>query len=72
MKTSQERQKEFESDLKELLKKYDAEIELQEVNSHNYMRGEDRMIAYLKSKYDNEGNCIEEWTEINLGRCLFV
>jgi hypothetical protein len=57
----------FLSDLKALLKKYNAEITCADHYQGYPECGEDvRMTVEIPSKYDS-GELIQEWTEIDLG-----
>jgi hypothetical protein len=67
MITSEERIKEFEKDLKELLAKHDAEISLEEEPHRPWMRGEDRMVVTMMNKFDDL-ECTHEYAELILGR----
>jgi hypothetical protein len=67
MKTAEERKQEFEKDLKELLAKHDAEISLEEENSHGWERGPERMVVTMMNKFDENG-CTHEYAELILGR----
>jgi len=58
----------FKKDLDELLRKYDAEIGVEERGTIHYERGLEDIIVYIQAKYDKDGNCIAEWAEVNLGR----
>ena len=70
METKEQRKEEFLKDLKELLKKHDADIQLEEINYRAYMGGDWVMTAYLDSEYDAEYDCLKEYTEINLGNYI--
>lgn len=57
----------FLSDLKALLKKYNAEITCADHYQGYPECGEDvRMTVEIPSKYDESGNTLREWTEIDL------
>ena len=71
MKTSDELEKAFKHDLRELLNKYDAELEA----ADHYMGypecGEDiRMTVTIPAIYI-DGTCIREHTEIDFGRWIY-
>lgn len=70
MKTKEQVTAEFKADLAELLKKYSrddwaAEICLNETSRSFYSTY--NIEAYIPSLYDENGDCIREYTEINLG-----
>lgn len=57
----------FKKELVELLKKYDSEIEI--VNLEGCYDVDDTMEVYIPGVFDKEGNCIAESATIDLGRC---
>jgi DNA polymerase II small subunit/DNA polymerase delta subunit B len=62
----------FKKELSELLKKYKAEIELEEETSGNaYIRGQDQMVVTFESEYDKNNNLIRSSQEVVLGRWLY-
>ena len=61
--------RQFKADLKSLLIKYKAEINLEEQHPGiSYERGLDDIVIDIDAVYDNDHNCLVEATEINLGR----
>lgn len=71
MKTKQQVEKEFRQDLFDLLKKWKAEVEAEDHYGGYPECGEDvRMTVTVPAEYDKEGNTLQEWTEIDLGRWL--
>ena len=65
-KTSREVAIQFKSDLAELLKKYNTEIEVVDI-SCTYESSE-VMKVYIPAIWDKDGNCIAESAEIDLGK----
>jgi hypothetical protein len=74
METKEQRTEAFLKDLKEVLKKHDAEICVEEINYRAYMGGDWVMGVILNSEYDNDPKhdyeCFKEYTEINLGNYI--
>lgn len=69
MKTSQEIEKEFRKELNDLLKKYHAKLEAEDHYSGYPECGEDvRMTIHIDSVWSEEGDIIQEYTEIDLGQ----
>ena len=66
MGKSKERAMQFEKELKALLKKWDTEIEMEEIY-RGYTGPEYSMKVYIPSIWDKDGNCIAESAEIDLG-----
>ena len=65
MEEAKDRAIQFEKELKALLKKWDTAIEIEDVGigySPDYV-----MKCYIDSIY-KDGDCIAEYTEIDLGR----
>jgi len=55
----------FKTELKALLKKWNTEIQLEDIGrdwSSDYV-----MKCYIDAIYE-DGDCIAEWTEVDLGR----
>jgi len=71
METKEQRTEVFIKDLKELLKKHNAEILVEEINHKAYMGGDWVMGVVLNGEYDTDPthnyDCLKEYTEINLG-----
>lgn len=68
MLTKEKVTKAFMKDLRNLLKKYDAEIEAEDHFPGYPESGEDiRMTVTIDGLYDEDGNKLREMTEINLG-----
>ena len=68
-KTSQEIEKEFRKELLELLEKYHAKIESEDHYQGYPECGEDvRMTVYIDSIWSEDGDNIQEYTEIDLGQ----
>jgi hypothetical protein len=68
MQTAQQVEEEFKKDLRALLDKYrgknfEAQIE---INSRQYGIG-DTIYVMIPSIYDDEGNTLREYCEVNLG-----
>jgi len=62
---AKDRAMQFKAELKALLKKWNTEIELEDIGrdwSSNYV-----MKCYIDAIYE-DGDCIAEWTEVDLGR----
>lgn len=59
--------KQFQDELKALLKKYDAEIELEET-SRGYCSSNYTIKVWAYSKYDNDGNMIQDTIDLDLGK----
>ena len=69
MKTKEEITKEFTEELKDLLKKYDAEIEAEDHFQGYSDEGSDiRIEVSIPSKYDENNEIISEYTVIDLGK----
>ena len=66
MEESKNRAMRFEKELKALLRKYDTEIEMEEIY-RGYTGSEYSMKVYLPAIWDKEGVCIAETAEIDLG-----
>lgn len=65
MKTAKEIQNEFKKELSEFLKKWDTNIELENIGtgwSDEYV-----MICYINGVYNSDGECLSEFTEVKLG-----
>lgn len=58
--------KQFENELKALLAKYDAQIELEET-SRGYCGSDYTITVFAYAKWDNEGNMIQDTIELDLG-----
>lgn len=56
----------FKKELAELLKKYNAEIEV--VNNGYGYHIDEVMEVYIPAVYDKDGNCVAESAEIKLGK----
>lgn len=68
MKTSQEITGEFKTKLRTLLAEYGAELSAKDHWTGYAECGEDvRMTVEIPSIYDKDGNCLREWTDIDLG-----
>lgn len=64
---AKDRAMQFEKELKALLKKWNTEIELEDIGrdwSSEYV-----MKCYIDATY-KDGDCIAEFTEVNLGRYI--
>jgi len=65
MKTAKERQDNFMEDLRALLKKHQAELEItDDRQSYGMHRGV--MNVSMDAIYDDDGNVIAEWCDFNL------
>ena len=68
MQTKQQVEAEFKAKLAALLAEYGTEIEAKDYYTGYAECGEDiRMMVYVDGIYDNDGNCLREFTEIDLG-----
>lgn len=68
MKTKEEYAEDFHYDLRQLLKKYHAEIQAEDHWTGYAELGSDiRMTAYISGAWDSDGNPTRHYTEINLG-----
>jgi len=68
MKTSEQVEEEFKSDLRDFLKKWGADIEASDHFTGYSECGEDiRVTVTLSGIYTTEGECIREYAEIDLG-----
>jgi hypothetical protein len=65
MKDSKDRGKQFETELKALLKKYNTEIEIEDVGYGWHISNV--MKVYIPSIYDKDGEAIAEGADIVLG-----
>lgn len=66
MLTSKEREESFRKDLKELLNKYDAELEITD-DGRPYGMHSGIVIVLMNSEYDNSSyECTKEYTEFVL------
>ena len=69
MKTEEEITAEFTAELQALLNKYKATLSADDHYPGYAECGEDiRMTVEISSVYDADHNCVQEWTDINLGR----
>lgn len=66
MQESKDRAMQFEKELKALLKKWNTEIEMEEI-SRGYQGCEYSMKVYIPAIWDEDGGCIAESAEIDLG-----
>ena len=66
MELAENRAIQFKKELAELLKKWNTELEMVEI-SRGYGGSEYSMQIDIPAVYDEECNCIAEWTEIDLG-----
>lgn len=63
-----DRKENFKSELKELLKKYHAELSVEEIG-----RGDFKMIATFEAVISDDGNeLLETYDELNLGKYVYV
>lgn len=67
MITAEERAHMFKEELKEFLKKWETELEIE----HDYWTDEPTMKVYLQGKFDSDNECLAEFTEVNLGRYVY-
>jgi len=65
MKNQETVAKEFKADLKALLKKYRASIEIQDTGRSFYSR--QIMMVSIDGVYDENGECISDYTSVDLG-----
>jgi hypothetical protein len=65
------RLEDFEKELKELLRKYDAEIETEERGEHGYARGVEHIVVNFNAKYDKKGEPLNTFCDLDLGRCIY-
>lgn len=66
MQESKERAMQFEKELKTLLKKWNTEIEMEEIH-RSYAGCEYSMKVYIPAIWDKDGDCIAESADIDLG-----
>jgi hypothetical protein len=72
MKTKQDVEKAFRTELQALLDKYGAEIEAEDHFMGYAECGEDvRITVDIPGIWDEKGNTVREWTSIDLGRIIF-
>ena len=71
MKEAKEVAKEFKHELLLLMKKYKAIIELEDLpTKHAYSVPDKTIKVYIPADYREDGKCLAEWTEIDLGNYL--
>ena len=58
--------KQFQDELKALLAKYDAELELEET-SRSYYGSSYSITVWAYAKWDKEGNMTQDTIDLNLG-----
>lgn len=69
MKTKEQLEQEFRSDLQDLLNKYGAELSAEDHFQGYPECGENvLMTVMIPEKFEENGECIQPYTEINLGR----
>ena len=66
MISSKERATQFKNELKELLKKWNTEIALQQVENSKAYYKDKEMVVYLEAIYENN-DCVAEFAEIKFG-----
>ena len=72
MKTSHKVSEDFRRELQSLLDKYNAELEASDHWTGYAECGQDiRMIATIPAIYNENHDCTQEWTEVDLGNILF-
>lgn len=70
-KEAKEVARQFKDELNELLKRHKATIELEDLpTKHAYSVPEKTIKAYIPADYREDGKCLAEWTEIDLGNYL--
>ena len=70
MKEAKEVARQFEEELKALLKKHKATIELEDLSTKYAYSVPDKTIkVYIDAVY-KDGDCLAEFTEIDLGRYI--
>jgi hypothetical protein len=73
IQTSEDVAESFKKDLRELLAKYDAEMEADDHYRGYPECGEDiRITVTIPSIYDHKGDTIRPWTEVDLGRFVII
>ena len=61
----------FKEELNELLKRHKATIELEDLpTKHAYTVPDKTIKVYIPADYREDGKCLAEWTEIDLGNYL--
>lgn len=70
MMTQEERRAAFVLDIKEVLKKHNAELTVEDKNVRSYYPEDFEIEATLNSEYDDEGECVKPYTEVYFGRYL--
>lgn len=69
METKSQVTQKFTEELKNLLKKYDADLSADDHFQGYAECGQDiRMTVTVPSIYDEKGETVREWTEIDLGK----
>ncbi len=66
LKTKEQIENEFRADLRLLLNKYGAELEIDDKHCSE-SRSNIRMMVFIQGKYGKDGEQLSEYTEINLG-----
>jgi hypothetical protein len=68
MKTKEQIAIEFKAEFKALLKKYNAEMNVEEEETYGaYVRGAFNMVVNIPAEYNKDHDCVSEWAEVNLG-----
>lgn len=67
MKTKEQIEAEFRADLKALLTKYKAEINLEDAGRYSYAACEEMVVSF-DAEYDGNGNTLTEYGSFSLGR----
>ncbi len=70
-KEAKEVARQFKEELNDLLKRYKATIELEDLpTNHAYSVPEKTIKVYIPADYRADGKCLSEFTEIELGSYL--
>lgn len=71
-KGAKEVARQFKDELNELLKRYKATIELEDLpTKHPYSVPDKTIKVYIPPDFKEDGECIAEFTEIDLGNYLY-
>lgn len=61
------RREQFAEELRQLLAKYNAELELRDTNRCGFIPDEE-MFVTLMSKYNDDGELVQDFDEFSIGR----
>ena len=70
-KEAKEVARQFKDELNELLKRHKATMEVEELPSkYPHSRGEETIKVFIPADFRQDGKCLAEYAEIDLGRYL--